>query len=164
MLVMVSLIALLLKNYYQVLLLQLVKYLSKPNLQQKSDADARRYRTSCMWCHDPLYCAARLMSELKRNRMSLSEAADKYAKCVVTRTEIKVSEKEKASCMRRLYEAYMPYQVSASDGVSIVEDGAEGVAMADDADRIRIIISADSEEAAEDAVGEIMMRIGKMRS
>ena len=104
------------------------------------------------------------MSELKRIRMSLSEAADKYAKDVVVRSEITVSEKEKASCMRRLYEAYMPYQKSGSDGVCIVEGDAEGVAMADDDDKIRIVLCADSEEAAEDAVGEIMMRIGKLRS
>lgn len=144
--------------------LRVLRYLYKPNCEQKSDIDARRYRTSCMWCHDPLFCAAYLMSELKRNRMSLSEAADKYAKGVVVRSEITVSEKEKASCMRRLYEAYMPYQKSGSDGVCIVEGDAEGVAMADDDDKIRIVLCADSEEAAHDAVGEIMMRIGKPRS
>lgn len=141
--------------------IRVLRYLSKPNCDRKSDADARRFRTSCMWCHDPLFCAARLMSELKKNGMSLSEAADKYAKGVVVRSEITVSDKEKASCMRRLYEAYMPYQTSAGDGVSIVEGDAEGVAMADDSDKIRIVLCADSEEAAQDAVGEIMMRIGK---
>ena len=144
--------------------IRVLRYLSKPSCEQKSDTDARRFRTSCMWCHDPLFCAVRLMSELKRNRMSLSEAADKYCKGVVIRSGITVSEKEKASCMRRLYEAYMPYQVSASDGVSIVEGDAEGVAMADDSDMIKLVLCADSEEAAEDAVGEIMMRIGKLRS
>ncbi len=144
--------------------IKVLRYSSKPNLIKKSDIEARRYRTSCMWCHDPLFCAAYLMSELKKHGMSLSEAADKYCKGVVTRSEIKVSEKEKASCMRRLYEAYMPYQLSASDGVCIVEGGAEGVAMADDSDKIKLVICADSEEAAEDAVGEIMMRMGKLRS
>lgn len=144
--------------------ISVMRYHSKPNSEQKQDIDARQNRVSCMWCHDPLYCASRLMYELKRNRMSLSEAADKYAGGVVKRSEITVSDKEKASCMRRLYEAYMPYQVSASDGVSVVEGDVEGVAMADDTDKIKIVLSADSEEAAEDAVGEIMMRIGKMRS
>ncbi|MBQ7700278.1 MAG: NTP transferase domain-containing protein [Clostridia bacterium] len=143
--------------------IRVLRYLSKPNLKQRSDVEARRLRTSCMWCHDPLFCAARLMSELKRNKMRLSEAADKYAKGVVYRGEITVNEKEKALCMRRLYEAYMPYQVSASDGVSIVEGDAEGVAMADDSDKIRIVLCADSEEAAEDAVGEIMMRLGNSK-
>ena len=140
------------------------RYLCKPSYEQKADAEARKLRTRCMFAHDPLFCAAKLMAELKRNRMTLKEAAGKYCSGVIVRTEIKVSDKEKASCMRRLYESYMPYQTAASDGVSIVEGGAEGVAMADDTERIKIVISADSEEAASDAVGEIMMRMGKLRS
>lgn len=58
----------------------------------------------------------------------------------------------------------MPYQTKATDGVRIVEDGAEGVAAASDSDSISIVISADSEEAAEDAVTEVMMRLGRLRS
>ncbi len=137
-----------------------LKYMCKPSYEQKADSEARAARTSCMFCHDPAFCAAALMSALHKNGLTLSEAADKYAKIVIRRGEITVSETEKASCMRRLYEAYMPYQVSATDGVSVVEKDAEGVAMATDTDKIRIVISADSEEAADDAVGEIMMRLG----
>ena len=59
-----------------------------------------------------------------------------------------------------MYESYMPYQTDACDGVRIVEAGAEGVIMADDSDRMRLVISADSAEAAEDAVAEVMMRLG----
>lgn len=140
------------------------RYLHKPSYEQRTDTEARRARSLCPFCHDPAFCAAVLMSELKKNKLTLSEAAEKYAKGVIRREDIKVSDKEKAACMRRLYEAYMPYQVSASDGVSVVEGGAEGVAMAADTDKIRIVISADSEEAAEDAVGEIMMRLGFPRS
>ncbi len=141
--------------------LRVMRYFSRPSHELFLDGEARKARLYCMWCHDPLFCAARLMSELKRNGFSLAEAADKYAGCVIRRRDIAVGGDEKASCMRRLYEAYMPYQVKATDGVSIVEGDAEGVAMADDSDRIRIVISADSEEAAEDAVAEIMMRMGK---
>ena len=140
--------------------IKVLKYLCKPSYEQQADAEARAARTSCMFCHDPAFCAAALMSALHKNRLTLSDAAEKYAKGVVHRADITVPETEKASCMRRLYEAYMPYQVSATDGVSVVERDAEGVAMATDTDKIRIVISADSEEAAEDAVGEIMMRLG----
>ena len=141
--------------------IRVLKYLCKPSYEQQADTEARRARALCTFCHDPAFCAAALMSELKKNRLTLSDAVNKYAKGVIRRTDIKVSDKEKAACMRRLYEAYMPYQLSASDGVSVVEGDAEGVAMATDSDRIRIVISADSEEAAEDAVGEIMMRLGR---
>ena len=144
--------------------IRVLKYLSKPSYEQAADTEARRARMSCMFCHDPAFCAAELMSALHKNRLTLSEAADKYARGVVRRTDITVSETEKASCMRRLYEAYMPYQVSATDGVCVETGDAEGVCMATDTDKIRIVISADSDEAAEDAVGEIMMRLGLARS
>ena len=144
--------------------IRVLKYLSKPSYEQAADTEARSARMSCMFCHDPAFCAASLMSALHKNRMTLSEAADKYAKGTVRRADITVSETEKASCMRRLYEAYMPYQTSATDGVSVATGDAEGVCMATDTDKIRIVISADSEEAAEDAVGEIMMRLGLPRS
>lgn len=49
---------------------------------------------------------------------------------------------------------------------SIAGDCAESLhrAAASDSDSISIVISADSEEAAEDAVTEVMMRLGRLRS
>jgi len=140
------------------------RYSDRPSDLRGSDESARAGRTSCRYTFDPLFLSAALIGKLVKNGMSLAGAAEKYAPQIIRREEIKIPDKRKASCMRRLYEAYMPYQTKATDGVRIVEDGAEGVAAASDSDSISIVISADSEEAAEDAVTEVMMRLGRLRS
>ena len=93
-------------------------------------------------------------------RTEIARLKKKYAGQTLVREQIRVPKARKAALLRRMYESYMPYQTDACDGVRIVEAGAEGVIMADDSDRMRLVISADSAEAAEDAVAEVMMRLG----
>lgn len=140
------------------------RYSDRPSDAHGADADARAMRTRCRYTFDPLFLAARLTEKLLKNGLTLSEAEKLYAPGVIFRRSLSAPPQRKAAYMRRLYEAYMPYQTSACDGVRIVECGAEGVAAADDAERINLVISADSEETAEDAVSEVMMRLGLLRS
>lgn len=135
-------------------------YRSRPATGQSADDRARRLRRDCRFVTDPLFCAVKLAELLKKERMSLSEAKKKYVGQTLVREQIRVPKARKAALLRRMYESYMPYQTDACDGVRIVEAGAEGVIMADDSDRMRLVISADSAEAAEDAVAEVMMRLG----
>ncbi|MBP5207112.1 MAG: NTP transferase domain-containing protein [Clostridia bacterium] len=140
--------------------IRVLRYQSRPSLDRGADAENRRARLACPFTTDPLFCAVKLAGLLRKQRLTLAEAAEKYVTSVISRKSIKVPEKRKAACMRRLYESYMPYQTDACDGVRVVERGAEGVIMADDSDAVKLVISADSEEAAEDAVTEVMMRLG----
>ncbi len=144
--------------------IEVIRYLSKPSFGQKSDTEARKLRSACEWTYDPAFCAARLMSELHRNGLTLSEAFDRYCGVYLGRDRISVADSEKASVLRRLYEAYLPYQISAADGIAFCEAGAEGMVAADDSDTLKLFISAESTEAASDAVSEILQRIGKSRS
>jgi hypothetical protein len=143
---------------------EVLRYLAKPSYGQRADTEARKLRPSCGFTYDPSFCAVRLMNELQKNGLTLAEAAEKHCAVFLKRGNIAVDESEKASVLRRLYEAYLPYQISAADGIAIVEAGAEGIVAADDSDKLKLFVSAENEEAADDAFGEIMQRIGKLRS
>lgn len=143
---------------------EVLKYYSKPSYEQQYDTEARKLRASCGWTYDPVFCAVELIGALSDKGITLAQGAELSGGVCLKRGEISVSPEEKASVLRRLYESYLPYQISAADGISVVERGAEGVIAADDTDRLKLFLCAESEEAASDAVAEIAERIGKPRS
>ena len=143
---------------------EVLKYLSKPAYEQQADAEARKLRASCCWTYDPAFCAAKLISTLTEKGLTLLEASGALGDVCFRHDEISVFPEEKAAVLRRLYESYLPYQISAADGIAVAERDAEGVVTADDSDRLKLFICAGSEEAASDAVTEIAERMGKMRS
>lgn len=134
-------------------------YLTRPSCEQEYDIRSRELCGSLPFLRDPLFCAVRLICLLKRLNMSMAEAASKCEDMYVRSGELSVPAESKAAVLRALYEEYLPYQVSAADGVAVKTRGAEGTVMATDGKKLRLIISSYSEQYASDAFGELEKKI-----
>ncbi len=137
-----------------------VFYLDSPSSEIRQDNLAREAFYKNIFKSDPLACTVKLLSILKKHRITLEEAVKKVRPFFVREDNISVPYEERAEILSRLYEDNIPYQRIYGDGVIIKKDNATStVGFADKG--FRVITEGYNASASSDIVSEIIAKINE---
>lgn len=126
------------------------------------DRRARQIAARLPFLTDPLFCGIRTLSLLNRAGLTLKEAFEGSLPLCVKQERVAVPDGAKAALLSSLYEEYLPYQISAADGISLVLENGTCTVMANDGGDISLTVCGATEEAAEDVCHRALEKIKEL--
>lgn len=143
--------------------IEVVYRLARPS-KSSYDTAARRLTSAMPYLCDPLFTAAKTLAVIKEAGLSLAGAIEAVPPLCVKEESVGVPDSAKAAVLAALYEEYLPFQISAADGIFIKLNGGSCKLVARDLPRIDLLVSANTEEAAKAVSEEVREKIRRLLS